>query len=480
MKLVRHVLVDEIQDLVGSRAQLVIALLRRAEAGFTLFGDPAQAIYGHQADRDGTDPANLDLFRWARDHFATDLVDTQLTLDYRAVTPQTREVARVGACLRGPEPDHVGVAHELRTMLLGLPAVHLRAVRRVLTREDGQASALLTRTNGEALLLSRELFDAGIPHRYQRRGEEKAAPAWLGELAAGLTDNYATQAMLAPRLQRIAAVLSTDENALYGMLRALGPGRGHEIDLRRIADRIREENLPEELNEVVASRTVVSTIHRAKGLEFDRVLLTSPADRDAGDIEEENRVLYVALSRARRDIFHVDRPDTTGLSRDPRTARWVRRGPGPARWKVREFEVTGRDTHALHPAGSWLLIADVPGIQEYLRTGVRPGDPVTLKLLDQPFGEAHAAHYAIYHGPRAVGLTSDEFGQQLGRVLPGRRPGDWPRQIDSLHVELVDTVAGDGSSCRAHGLGSRGLWLRIRVFGLGTLRFGDGNSLEGG
>ena len=51
VKLVRHVLVDEIQDLVGSRAQLVMALLERAEAGFTLFGDPAQAIYGHQARR---------------------------------------------------------------------------------------------------------------------------------------------------------------------------------------------------------------------------------------------------------------------------------------------------------------------------------------------------------------------------------------------------------------------------------------------
>ena len=45
---------------------------------------------------------------------------------------------------------------------------------------------LLTRTNGEALVLSRALFDAGVPHRYQRRGQEKAAPAWLGELSRRL------------------------------------------------------------------------------------------------------------------------------------------------------------------------------------------------------------------------------------------------------------------------------------------------------
>jgi hypothetical protein len=478
VKLVRHILVDEIQDLVGSRAVLVIALLQRAGAGFTLFGDPAQAIYGHQAERNGADLAEPDLFEWARDHFATDLIEVQLTKDYRAATVQTRDVARVGVSLRGSQPDHSAVSHELRTMLLGLPAVGLTAARRMLTREDGQTSALLTRTNGEALLLSRALFEAGIPHRYQRRGEEKAAPAWLGALTSGLADTYVTRTMLAPRLERTAVALSTNEDALYGLLRALGPGRGQEIDLQRIADRIREENLPEELNAVAASRVVVSTIHRAKGLEFDRILLTDPSDRDANDAGEENRVLYVALSRARREIFHVDRPDTSGLSRDPGTSRWVRRGFGSARWKIREFEVTGRDTHALHPAGSWLLSAEVRDLQKYLGTEVEPGDPVTLKLLDQRPGDARAGHYAIWHGTRPVGLTSDEFGQLLGRVLHGRDPVGWPRQIDGLRVELVDTVAGDGSSGRAHGLGSCGLWLRIRVFGLGALRFGDGNSFE--
>lgn len=368
------------------------------------------------------------------------------------------------------------MSYEFRTMLLGLSAVGLTAARRMLTREDGQTSALLTRTNGEALLLSRALFEAGIQNRYQRRSEEKAAPAWLGALTSGLADTNVTRTALAPRLERTAMALSTNEDALYGLLRALGPGRGQEVDIRRIADRIREENLPEELNAVAASRIVVSTIHRAKGLEFDRVLLTAPSDRDTRDVGEENRVLYVALSRARRDIFHVEQPDTAGLSRDLGTGRWVKRGFGSAKWKVREFEVTGRDTDALHPAGSWLLSADVQDVQEYLSTEVKPGDQVALKLLDQRPSEAQTGHYAIWHGTRPVGMTSDEFGQLLGRVLHGRFSTGWPQQIDDLRVEFVDTVAGDFSLGRAHGLGSCGLWLRIRVFGLGVLRFGNGNS----
>ena len=89
--------------------------------------------------------------------------------------------------------------------LLGLPTVGLTAARRMLVREErGDANALLTRTNGEALVLSRALFDAGIPHRYQRPGGDKAAPPGSSELTAGLSDTRATRAMLAtpPRARR--------------------------------------------------------------------------------------------------------------------------------------------------------------------------------------------------------------------------------------------------------------------------------------
>jgi len=471
MRLFQHVLVDEIQDLVGSRAQLVMALLLQAKVGFTLFGDPAQAIYGHQAGQGGIDPASPDLYAWVCDHFAADVVTLQLTCDHRATTAQTRAVAGVGVQLRRPQPDHRAVSHELRTILLDLPTVDPTTARRMLTRETTGTSALLTRTNGEALVLSRTLFDARIPHRYQRSGEEKAAPAWLGVLTAGLTETRVTRANLATRLEQIAAAISATPDQLYGLLRVLGPSRGREIDLRRIADRVREQNMPEDLNEVVSSQVVVSTIHRAKGLEFDRVLLTGPRDSQGRDSGEENRILYVALSRARREIFHVEPPDIAGLRVDQATGRWTRRGFGSARWKLREFEVIGRDTHSLHPAGAWLLQADVGEAQEYLRTVVRPGDPVELKFLSELRGTDPVAHYAICHDGHLVGLTSAEFGRTLGRAMGVRYQATWPRQISGLHVEFVDTVAGDASVGRAYGLGGSGLWLRVRVFGLGMFRF---------
>jgi DNA helicase-2/ATP-dependent DNA helicase PcrA len=57
---------------------------------------------------------------------------------------------------------------------------------------------------------------------------------------------------------------------------------------------------------------VLSTIHSAKGLEFDTVFLLQALDgvlpsqyalRDAAELDEERRLLYVALTRAEAELY---------------------------------------------------------------------------------------------------------------------------------------------------------------------------------
>jgi hypothetical protein len=469
--LVRHVLVDEIQDLVGPRADLIRALLRRIDSGFTLFGDPAQAIYGHQLQPGGSDTTNAELYQWIRSQFAGALISMDLTYNHRTETEQTKRVAAIGAHLREPEPDHDKIAYELRTHFLTLPTVSLPGARRMLLRENAGSSALLTRTNGEALRYSQGLFDVGIAHRYQRRGDDKAAPAWLTALFAGIDEPTTTRRGLADRLERVAETLSISPEVLFRLVRMLDRGQGRDVDLRRVADSVRDQDLPEELNQITPSSVVVSTIHRSKGLEFDRVLLGDPGRPRNGDPGEENRIQYVGLSRARTEIFHLDRPDTKGLAVDAATRRWVRRGFGPDQWKVYEFEVTGTDTHSLHPAGGWLMEADVSETQHYLETSVQPGDPLVLELTHRSADGEPTAYFTVYHSQRPVGMTSEEFAKALRLVLRHCGQPMWPRRIRAVHVDLVDTVAGHASVGRKYGLGANGLWLRVRMFGLGILEF---------
>ena len=54
---------------------------------------------------------------------------------------------------------------------------------------------------------------------------------------------------------------------------------------------------------VVHERVFVATMHRAKGLEFDRVAVVAPKSYlgDLRDTENHRKLMYVAVSRAKRE-----------------------------------------------------------------------------------------------------------------------------------------------------------------------------------
>lgn len=67
-------------------------------------------------------------------------------------------------------------------------------------------------------------------------------------------------------------------------------------------------------------RVILSTVHQAKGLEWDTVFVINLADgkfpnqkatSDEGGMEEERRLFYVAVTRARRRLF-LTYPLTSG------------------------------------------------------------------------------------------------------------------------------------------------------------------------
>ena len=63
-------------------------------------------------------------------------------------------------------------------------------------------------------------------------------------------------------------------------------------------------------SDIVRDRVFISTVHKAKGLEFDNVIVTSVIDgtypffknHDKADILEDARKLYVAISRTKRTL----------------------------------------------------------------------------------------------------------------------------------------------------------------------------------
>jgi hypothetical protein len=323
-------------------------------------------------------------------------------------------------------------------------------------------------------MVSDTLFAAGIDHVLRRSATDRAVAPWIAELVAGRRGALSRRGFI----ERYGeATLRDDMGAddAWDLLTSVS-GEDDRVPLDRLADAIRRGSIPDELQSSRDGDLVVSTIHRAKGLEFDNVAVVQPPDwRSDADPAEEARVLFVAMTRARDALAHIKAISTFGWSLEKSLDRWVRSMPAE-KWKTFGFELRGDDTHHMHPAGTYLFHESAVDIQERLRAEVTRGDPISLRLVQSTDGEEPSAIYLVDHAAGPVGVTSEQFGRDLARRLRARRntPNRWPRAITGVRFEGVDSVAGLQGVGQANGLGASGIWLRARVVGLGRIDWYEG------
>lgn len=471
----RHVLLDEIQDLVAERAAFVEAIISAAAGGFSLFGDPAQAIYGFQHRGDMPNDGSAILYRHLREYYADTLTECSLEHNHRVERDAAAVALPFGARLRAASPDYGDIAYELETISRGLSGLGTIEQAVSFLRSVPGTTALLCRTNGEALSLSRALHAHAVPHRLQRGAADRVAPVWIAAALGGLDQSQISRKGF---FDHTSDFLPDDltPDAAWDRLKWAEGEVGNTLDIARVADAVRVGTLPEDLYAVEHARLIISTVHRAKGLEFDRVILVE--SREGADVDvalaEEARVRFVALSRPRRALFRMDGPNTRALSLDKASGRWVQYYEG---WKVAAVEFRGSDTHSDSPPGRDLGPTEDPrAIQDYLRAAVHPGDPVALHRW---LGVGHPetdGFYRVMHGDRMIGVTSEACSRDLAPVFRARRPTGF----EGLHVEAVETVAGTAAMARRAGLGATGLWLRVRIAGLGHCSYAARAATAGG
>lgn len=453
-----HVIVDEVQDVVGARAEFVLELLRRipSECGFSLLGDPAQGIYDFQLTDKASMPSSELLSTAAQ---LGDVRQVVLRGQYRA---RSREaVAAVSLrddVLAGDPFDATG-----GRIASTVPGGEVEQVAPLAIRWGG-TTAFLTRDNGEALLVAGALAAAGFPVELRRPAHAQVSARWIAE---SLADH---PSRTIDRETFLAAHPHGDGEDRWRALRRVAGGYAHELEISRVAAALRTpRRLPPELLAEPVSDIVVSTVHRSKGLEYDNVVLVDPRVHRRADESPaaEARVRYVALTRSRDRIVRAAGEEARHVYRDGRTGRWIR--GGYKKWQTFGFEVRHGDIDVSAPP---------PGgdtTQRHLAEAVTPGAPVDLELAPA-LSTLDVPRYSIRHHGTLIGHTSEEFGEALAhrighaesRVSKGQRP--WPRLADG-RVAQVTTAAG---LPRADGpTGRHGLWLAPALTGLLTLKWKD-------
>jgi DNA helicase-2/ATP-dependent DNA helicase PcrA len=469
--LLRHVVVDEVQDLVGDRAELVLALLRRldADAGFTVLGDPLQAVFDFVLDESKSSLTSPQLLDALRAHLGA--ADLRLEHHYRAQTAEARAVIGLGDRMRTARSGRSRL-NKVRHHVDGLPPIGtLDGLVRLLPRWAGR-TALLCDTNGQAMVISRELDEQSVPHRLRRPAEQLSVPSWV---AAVLADSPTRH------VDRVTFDRMVDESGLvvpdtaWRTVKATERRRRapRELDLVELATHIAAGDVPVELADAGDADVVVSTVHRAKGLEFENVVVveqpeaSSDEPDDADD--ERARELYVAVSRARCRLATVTSPSTRGLYRDRRPpGRWVH---GYKSWQTNAFEFRLPDVERKRPYGDDPETAQE--VQRLLRSELSAASLPVEGRLDPRRSTPSAPVYELSVRGHPVAITSAGFGaalmQRLNRVWRNH-PGP-PVALHGLRTDGVETAAGPPMAGDRLGVGRWGLWLAPRIGGLAHLKY---------
>jgi DNA helicase-2/ATP-dependent DNA helicase PcrA len=314
----RYFTIDEYQDISPLQQRVINAWLGSRQE-ICVVGDPAQTIYSFA----GATPVFLNTFTQR----FPDAEVIRLTSGYRStpeITLMANTVLRSAsmgqelvaqnehgakptvAAYKDESAEIAGVVKDIGVLLSeGAPA---------------QEVAILARTNNQLNSIEKAIAAAGLP--YQVRNNERffdrtdvreflkgvrtasVIPTegvyWLDELRT-LAQPFLTGAAIdgIAGLLHLARELDADDSFAPKTLRAY---------LREVEDRVQQNNPP------TMPVLTLATLHAAKGLEWERVFLIGVSESilpfDSGNtgpenesaIDEERRLFYVGITRAKKDL----------------------------------------------------------------------------------------------------------------------------------------------------------------------------------
>ncbi len=309
-----HVIIDEAQDITGVRAELLIRIMKLLDpdCGFTIFADPAQAIYGFTDDYDDKQAENkLSFLDCVREEFGEEIQEKELKTIHRTNNPKLVKLIedlRLDIYVN----DNIGETDfENRENFIKEQAD--RAVGDFNSKElsDKDNTLVLFRRRSEVLQASCFACQDGVSHRTRMSGHPAGIFSWVGYIFCDFPDRRISKERFIDLCRERAALFenTTDANCYedWWSLLTTVAGKGENVDIFRLRTVLSRNPPPISFcyPDSGIKGPILGTIHASKGREADNVILRLPfrPEKTQGfNYDEESRVLYVGATRAKGEL----------------------------------------------------------------------------------------------------------------------------------------------------------------------------------
>lgn len=440
-----HFIVDEIQDLTDVRARLVLEIINGCISigcGVTVLGDSCQAIYDYNQQDVLSPMSSVKFYKALFEILFKKASMCKLKINHRQTDALVNSTQGLrDAILSEKIPEMKSAVKELMDNMGQFSGKNISdSIGSGILDEmagDGKV-CLLCRNNGQVLRLSSQLRKRGVSHLVNAYDHNKCYASWVSAVFHGFEkqqisreefmecydirtmDTYAEADEV---WDRLAYLLKKPDNIFLGV----------EEIIDAIASAQADDPIFHNYSE---SKVIVSNIHRAKGREYNGVIvdqnfikgLISGRKSDIGEF----KTLYVAVTRPKNKLYSAHL-----VNSDIRI--WQIFKTGSKRWvkfvekNLKYMEVRSTDINV----NSFIEVGRE--VQRYILEKVFPGDEIILRKSKANEFLRYSIVHIKYGKERIIGDVNNLFMDDLEAMIETDDRCQWPAEIRELYVTDVFT-----------------------------------------
>ena len=431
IKKLKHIIIDEVQDIVGIRAEFVLEMLKIYNLGFI---------------------KKVELKKQKR---LSPILDQKAVLLRAAIESKDEKL----------------ISNLILQILENIPYEDI---------ENVQEGIILTRKNGKVYDISGNLK---VKHNILDNSSNIHYPSWIGYIFGDYTENNIEMDKFEKLIKNKLNISEKEEVMKYWRYcKEIEENTNDILDIQKlhnniiVSDNINVENI--EKNEKV----VISTIHKAKGKEFESVYLDKEIEEECikENIIDYAKLLYVAITRAKNNWYEINsttKKYKTYYGVIPEEERYFEYSYKRKKYRkghtdksIRKIEIGLEKDIDRTSFINDKIVGNAKENIEYIKNKIHVDDYVDLVLEDDK--------YYIYHKERKIEKMNIEnlyenTQKYLNKV---RRMSYKPLKYSKVKIKRITTISmfQEFIPSEIQNIYAKtGMWIGIELEGFGKLEWNN-------